>query len=185
MPLFKRKDPYAIPPVAGGGAISPTSHSNTNSQPSRSPHRSNAATYNASRDGDPYNYPSNYSNYSNSSNTLVSPPPPGTENELRDKYSRSRGVGDVYSRGGGELDKDRNELFAGYNPNKAGSGRFFDGPQAGAEPTPGEENDEDIEGIKKQTRFVKQESVLRLGDQSGMYCDSLNFSREIDMSSDL
>jgi hypothetical protein len=125
----------------------------------------------ASRDGDPYN------------NTA------SQDSSLVDKYSRNRGVGDVYTRGGAELDKDRNELFSGYNPSKsAGSGRFFDGPDIGRAPPPGEENDEDIEGIKQQTRFVKQESVnstrnalrmareaeetarntlTRLGDQSG------------------
>lgn len=57
-----------------------------------------------------------------------------------------------------ELDRARNELFAGYNPEKAGSGRFFDGPTL-KEPALGEENDEDVEGIKQQTKFLKQESV--------------------------
>lgn len=87
-----------------------------------------------------------------------------------------------------QLDRARGELFAGYNPEKAGSGRFFDGPEIGREPPPGEENEEDVEGIKQQTRFLKQESVGatrnalrmareaeetargtlgRLGDQSG------------------
>ena len=173
MPLFKRKDPNLIPPVPD----LPTGPASTRS---RSPYQSNASTYNASRDGDPYNYPS--------SATLTSPPPVPSDHDLRDKYSRNRGIGDVYSRGNAELDRDRIELFSGYDPKKVGSGRFFDGPQAGPEPTPGEENEEDVEGIKKQTRFVKQESVnstrnairlareaedtarntvLRLGDQSG------------------
>ena len=88
-----------------------------------------------------------------------------------------------------QLDRARGELFAGYNPQKAGSGRFFDGPEIGREPPPGEENEEDVEGIKQQTRFLKQESVNstrnalrmaqeaeetargtlgRLADQSGM-----------------
>ncbi|KAI6007387.1 hypothetical protein EDD15DRAFT_52568 [Pisolithus albus] len=57
------------------------------------------------------------------------------------------------------LDRARGELFAGYNPDRAGSGRFFDGPDLAREPAPGEENDEDVEGIKQQTRFLKQESV--------------------------
>jgi len=68
-------------------------------------------------------------------------------------YNRNRGAGDVYSRGTAELDKDRNELFSGYNPAKGGSGRFFDGPNLEGD------GDEDVEGIKQQTRFVKQESV--------------------------
>ncbi|KAH0590695.1 hypothetical protein H2248_000824 [Termitomyces sp. 'cryptogamus'] len=149
MPLFKRKEQNLIPPVVQdtprSGGVSPTT---------RSAYHSNASTYVASRDGDPYNAPS----------TLYNPPSSRsaypTEDSSRDKYSRSNGVGDVYSRGTAEIEKDRNELFAGYKPQKSGSGRFFDGPQSGRpEPNPGEENDEDIEGIKQQTRFTKQESV--------------------------
>jgi len=56
-------------------------------------------------------------------------------------------------------------LFSGYNPEKAGSGRFFDGPGASGgpagrpPPAEGEETEEDVEAIKKDTRWVKQESV--------------------------
>lgn len=64
----------------------------------------------------------------------------------------------MYSRGTAELDKDRNELFSGYNPAKSGSGRFFDGPDV-KDNEAGEGEDEDVERIKQQTRFVKQESV--------------------------
>jgi len=165
MPLFKKK-PETIPPVAPAGYPSaPSTYGST---------KSSSSTYVASRDGDPYN--NTASRY-------------GDSPSLTDKYSRGRGVGDVYSRaGGGEVEQDRNELFSGYNPAKGGSGRFFDGPQIGKEPTAGEENEEDVEGIKQQTRFVKQESVnstrnalrmareaeetarntlTRLGDQSG------------------
>ena len=54
------------------------------------------------------------------------------------------------------------ELFAGHNPNNPPTGRFaYDGPTL-REPAPGEENDEDVEGIKQQTKFVKQEKVLIL-----------------------
>lgn len=71
-------------------------------------------------------------------------------------YNRNKGAGDVYSRGTAELEKDRNELFSGYNPAKSGSGRFFDGPDV----KDNEENEgDDVEGIKQQTRYVKQESV--------------------------
>lgn len=62
----------------------------------------------------------------------------------------------MYSRGTAELDKDRNELFSGYNPTKSGSGRFFDGPEV---KDTGAGDDDDVEGIKQQTRYVKQESV--------------------------
>ncbi|KAF9459934.1 synaptosome-associated proteinsynaptosomal-associated protein 25 [Collybia nuda] len=144
MPLFKRKEQNLIPPVS-----SDIKSANNSTSP-RPSYRSSASTYVASRDGDLYNTPSNRSG---------SYPLPEDYSAPADKYSRSNGVGDVYSRGGAELDKDRNELFSGYNPEKSGSGRFFDGPQAGREPPPGEENDDDIEGIKTQTRFIKQESV--------------------------
>jgi protein transport protein SEC9 len=74
-----------------------------------------------------------------------------------DRYQRNRAV-DIYSRGQGNLETDRNELFSGYNPERVSTGRFaHDGP-ALPEPT-GEENEEDVEGIKQQTRFMKQESV--------------------------
>lgn len=167
MPLFKKK-PETIPPVSPSADYRSV--------------KSNASTYIRSRDGDPYNPGSTVT-----SSTYNDPP--------SDPYGRNKAIGDVYSRSGAELDKDRSELFAGYNPSKSGSGRFFDGPNLGGEPAPGEENDEDVEGIKQQTRFVKQESVtytrnalrmareaeetarntiIRLGDQSGN--DSIFFS---------
>ena len=74
-----------------------------------------------------------------------------------DRYQRNRPV-DVYSRGQGNLETDRRELFSGLNPEKVSTGRFaHDGP-ALPEAT-GEENEDDVEGIKQQTRFMKQESV--------------------------
>lgn len=92
--------------------------------------------------------------YSSRSATTLTP----STDDVRDRYHRNNAV-DVYSRGQGDLDTDRRELFAGYNPEKASSGRFaHDGPTL-REPAPGEENEEDVEGIKQQTRFVKQESV--------------------------
>jgi hypothetical protein len=179
MSFFKRSNKYEIPPV-----VDPSSKFQPgNNRPQGSSYGSSASTYVASRDGDPYNARDPYNTSSNKPTSYTSPEAP------RDKYSRNNGVGDVYSRGGAELDNDRNELFAGYNPQKSGSGRFFDGPQLGKEPAPGEENDEDVEAIKQQTKFVKQESVnstrnalrmareaeetargtlTRLGDQSGM-----------------
>lgn len=85
-------------------------------------------------------------------------PPTNSYTDVRDRYQRNNPV-DVYSRGQGDLDNDRRELFAGHNPNKPPTGRFaHDGPTL-PEPAPGEENEEDVEGIKQQTRFVKQESV--------------------------
>ena len=162
MPLFKKK-PESIPPV-----------NQSDDSPSSYRVKSNASSYVASRDGDRYNGTTSRGDY-------------GSDPSLVDKYRRNASVGDVYSRGEAQLQQDRNELFAGYNPTKSGSGRFFDGPSL-PEKAPGEENEEDIEGIKQQTRFVKQESVAstrnalrlaqeaeetalntvnRLGDQSG------------------
>lgn len=94
-----------------------------------------------------------------------------------------------------KLEQDRNELFSGYNPEKAGSSRFIDG--SGRRQAPSSETadyDEEVEGIKKQTRVVKQESLnssmnalrmareaeetarntlTRLGVQSGIICVAL------------
>ncbi|KAF8872144.1 hypothetical protein CPB84DRAFT_1854622 [Gymnopilus junonius] len=175
MPLFKKKPETLIPPVSEPKtAPSPSSLNG-----SYSSYRTSSNTYVASRDGDPYNGRTSQPSYDKSADDA----------SFVDPYSRNRGIGDVYTRGGSELDKDRNELFSGYNPTKGGSGRFFDGPDIGRAPPPGEENEDDIEGIKQQTRFVKQESVnstrnalrlareaeetarntlTRLGDQSGM-----------------
>lgn len=161
MPLFKKR-PDTIPPVSA------------ESLSSSRPVKSNASSYVASRDGDSYN--ANYPRIDH-----------GNDPSLANGYRRNGSVGDVYSRGEAQLDQDRNELFAGYNPAKGGSGRFWDGPSL-PDRAPGEETEEDVEGIRKQTRFVKQESVAstrnalrlareaeetalntvnRLGDQSG------------------
>jgi protein transport protein SEC9 len=79
-------------------------------------------------------------------------------------------------------------LFSGYKPEKSSQNRFLDGPDVSRGDGNGDGGDEDVEGIKQQTRFVKQESVNstrnalrlareaeetarntlgRLGDQSG------------------
>ncbi|KAJ7706141.1 hypothetical protein B0H17DRAFT_1035883 [Mycena rosella] len=154
MSFFKRKDNNKpmIPPVGSGQPLG--------SSPSPRPTRSSASTYVASRDGDPYNGPSSRTDsYSSDTKTDYN-----DSYQPRDKYNRNNGVGDAYSRPGekfSKLDEDRAALFSGYNAEKAGagSGRFFDGPQLDRDPPPGEENDEDVEGIKKQTRWVKQESA--------------------------
>ncbi|KAF8203626.1 synaptosome-associated proteinsynaptosomal-associated protein 25 [Pholiota molesta] len=141
MNFFKKKSDTLIPPVSAPAPTPPSSFASS---------RGSSNTYIASRDGDPYNGINRQGSYGNKA---------VDDEPYVDKYSRSRGVGDVYSRGAAEINKDRNELFSGYTPSKGGSGRFFDGPDIGSAPPPGEENDEDVEGIKQQTRFVKQESV--------------------------
>ncbi|KAG7099244.1 hypothetical protein E1B28_001107 [Marasmius oreades] len=136
MSFFRRNaDKPLIPPVDSerGPATFPNSTS-----PRPSIRSSNARSYNASRDGDPYATQQN------------------DAYPARDKYSRSNGVGDVYSRGAANIEQDRNELFSGYNPQKSGSGRFFDGPPRAGD---GEGDEDDVEGIKQQTKFMKQDSV--------------------------
>lgn len=135
------------------------------SQPEqRGPPKSSASTYVPSRDGDRY----------------------GNNNNSYDRQPSSGGYG------GGAPDPNRSELFSGYNPERAGANRFTAserGPEL-QEPAPGEENEEDVEGIKQQIRATKQESVnstrnalrlareaeetargtlLKLGNQSGVF----------------
>ncbi|THH34178.1 hypothetical protein EUX98_g68 [Antrodiella citrinella] len=145
MSFFKRKDKALIPPVASEATRDELFGSRSNSASPLPPpsYRSNAGSV-PSRDSDPYN----------------SVPAPVTSSRFTDRYAKSDNVGDVYSRGKGDADVDRSELFSGYKPGQ-GSGRFFDqpGPPSRAEPTEGEENEEDVEGIKQQLRFTKQESV--------------------------
>ncbi|KAI0094920.1 hypothetical protein BDY19DRAFT_988708 [Irpex rosettiformis] len=140
MSFFKRKEKNLIPPVPEPGlprAISP--------QPSSYSRTTSSSTYVASRDG-----PDPYSN--------VPPPPPSASS-----YSRTGSVGDIYSRGQRDIGQDRTELFSGYNAERASSGRFLDDRRVPGsdrpEPVPGEENEEDVEGIKQSLRFTKQESV--------------------------
>ncbi|KAI0778151.1 hypothetical protein BD413DRAFT_608807 [Trametes elegans] len=160
MSFFKRKDKSLIPPVepaqpAGRSAGPGPGNSTSPRPPPGSGYvRSTSSTYVASRDGDPY---------SSSAYSVPLPPP---SNNYGERYTRQNAVGDVYSRGKGDIDNDRSELFSGYNPKKAGSGRFFDdGPVAGqgpprrGTPPPGEENEEDVEGIKQSMRYMKQDSV--------------------------
>jgi hypothetical protein len=179
--LSRNKDKPLIPPVqrversrSPGDGRPPVGDSGSY----RSYH-SNARTYVPSRDGDPYSVPTStppsYQGGGYASLPAV------------DGYNKI-GVGDPYSRSGRRVEDDRSELFAGYNPERPGPGRFTDGPDLGREPPRGEETEEDVEGIKQQTRYIKQDSVNstrnalrmareaeetarstlgRLGDQSG------------------
>ncbi|CAK5280539.1 unnamed protein product [Mycena citricolor] len=170
MSFFKRKDnnKSMIPPVQ---SEQPRDYGNsTNPRPVRS----SASTYVASRDGDPYasrtpSYPSdnkyNEPHKSNNDSYRSNSHDDGYQQPReapRDRYGRNNGVGDVYSRPGekfSQQDQDRAALFSGFNPEKSGSGRFFDGADVGRDPPTGEETEEDVEGIKKQTRVLKQESA--------------------------
>ncbi|KZT74653.1 hypothetical protein DAEQUDRAFT_700572 [Daedalea quercina L-15889] len=149
MSWFKRNNTPVIPPVASE-QVSRDELMGSRAKGNRSPNppstvhpKSVSNTYVPSRDGDPYN-----------SHT------PSPTSAYNDRYAKRDAVGDVYSRGRGDVDQDRSELFSGYNPEKTGSGRFFnEGPVNGSEPAPGEENEEDVEGIKQQIRSTKQESL--------------------------
>lgn len=113
---------------------------------------------------------------------------------------RARGpAGNPYDRGIRDLDTDRNELFAGAAPAEAGQpNRYADSgaaPPSSSDrdwnaPATGQEQEEDVEGIKQKIRSTKTETVSstrnairiareaeetgratlgRLVDQSGMY----------------
>ena len=192
MAFWRKSEKNLIPPVQSEESkrnelLGSRGTNSTSPRPPNNYPRSTSSTYVASRDGDPY-----------SSAPSGTPPPQnnyGGGNYGGDRYVRQNAVGDPYSRGRGDIDQDRNELFSGYNPQKQGSGRFFnDGPAGGpprrGTPPPGEENEEDVEGIKQDMRFLKQDSVnstrnalrlareaeetarntvTKLGSQSGMF----------------
>ena len=143
MTLWKRKDKPVIPPVQSELAPPPGASRSSSRTTSPLPsYRSNASTYVPSRDGlDPYN-------------TMGRSKSQGRADDYESSVGKSS-TSDAQS----QLDRARGEPFAGYKPENAGSGRFFDGPGIGREPPPGEENEEDVEGIKQQTKFLKQESV--------------------------
>jgi hypothetical protein len=105
-----------------------------------------------------------------------------------DRFARNAAVGDKYSRGYGNVDNDRAELFAGHQP--AQPRRRFDPNDNEPREMTAEDEDEEVEGIKQDTRQIKQDSVqstrnalriareaeetarntlLKLGDQSGVF----------------
>ncbi|THH06925.1 hypothetical protein EW145_g3748 [Phellinidium pouzarii] len=124
---------------------------------------------------------------------------PQTQYRSRNEYGVTGGVSDVYARGERDLDTDRNALFAGSAPIQEGGNKFMDGPGGSVPQTSGEE-EEDVEGIKAQTKFLKQDTVastrnalrvareaeeagratlLRLGEQSEKIA---NTERHLDIS---
>ncbi|CAE7224308.1 unnamed protein product [Rhizoctonia solani] len=113
-----------------------------------------------------------------------------------DQYSRNAGVGDIYSRGYGNVDTDRAELFDGRQPTQSRRRLRGDEPMG----MNSEEEEEAVEGIKRDTRELKQESVqstrnalriarqaeetaqntlLKLGDQSEKIA---NTERHLDLA---
>lgn len=159
------------------GSNRPADAASINPPPS---YRSNASTHNQSRDGDPYANPSSQKQPVQS-----------------DRYARNAAVGDKYTRGYGNVDNDREELFAGRQPTQPR--RRFDDDDNGRQRT-AEEEEEDVEGIKQETKQLKQDSVqstrnalriareaeetarntlLKLGDQSEKIA---NTERHLDLA---
>ncbi|CAE6469571.1 hypothetical protein ACGC1H_003559 [Rhizoctonia solani] len=159
------------------GSNRPADAASINPPPS---YRSNASVYNQSRDGDPY----------------ASPSPQPVKKDL---YARNAAVGDKYTRGYGNVDNDRAELFAGRQPTQPRR-RFDDDDNGEQRQRTAEEEEEDVEGIKQDTRQLKQESVqstrnalriareaeetarntlLKLGDQSEKIA---NTERHLDLA---
>jgi len=206
MSWFRRKDTPEIPPVikpnydANRNELLGPKGSNQGRSTSPAPppsqfQKSTANTYVASRDGDPYS--SRYQNPGQQQSSYGGGP-------AQDRYPPARGnlANDPYARSGGNVDADRQQLFSGYNPERnAPPRRRYDDQdgQDGGEQTQAQE-EEDVEGIKKDLRFTKQETVsstrnalrmareaeetargtlLRLGDQSEKIA---NTERHLDMS---
>ncbi|KAG9044691.1 Protein transport protein S9 plasma membrane t-SNARE [Tulasnella sp. UAMH 9824] len=165
MSWFRRKDAPQIPePTPSLSQPNVLRRGDRDTSPNPPSYRtSNANTYNRSRDGDPYAADLKSGGYNNQ--------PTSTYQTGQDRYARSAGVGDPYSRAGaGNLDADRNELFSGYNPERsAGQNRFANRPgESGSgrfggwqdrTPQNQEEQDEDVEQIKADTRKLKDDSL--------------------------
>ncbi|CAE6399238.1 unnamed protein product [Rhizoctonia solani] len=121
---------------------------------------------------------------------------PSTYDSQTDQYARNASVGDKYSRGYGDIDNDRAELFAGCQPAQSQHGI----DQYESTEMNSEEEEEAVEGIKQDTRKLKQESVqstrnalriarqaeetaqntlLKLGDQSEKIA---NTERHLDLA---
>ncbi|KIM32987.1 hypothetical protein M408DRAFT_326662 [Serendipita vermifera MAFF 305830] len=113
-----------------------------------------------------YDEPDNEDDYGAQRNNVIrkGPPPPNAAavareaNSLRsmpDRYNRSGGPNDAYSRGVKDLDQDRANLFSGATVKPVGrpSGR----PGQGQDQDQDEE--EDLEAIQTKTKDLKQQTV--------------------------
>ncbi|KIJ25603.1 hypothetical protein M422DRAFT_96032, partial [Sphaerobolus stellatus SS14] len=198
MSWFKKKDPHAIPPVNEPARTGSYTGSSYNPAPAptytSAPRREVPAS-------DPYARPAPTRYGSGESGGQGLPSAPN-----RDRFNRNNPVGDAYSRGEANLDADRAQLFSGYDPEKhKPSGRFSDGPTRSFSGGRGEEGgpvdeDDEIEGIKRDTKGLKQDSLAstrnalrlareaeetargtlsRLGDQSEKLA---NTERHLDIS---
>lgn len=215
MSFFRKKSGLEIPPVASEPARNEllSSSGGRRSVSPRPPsyRTTNSSVYNASRDGDLSSI--KFAAQSQDPYVRSSDQQGPGGSRLPERYTRDAGrrgaIGDPYARGG-NVDADRSALFSGYDPEKRQGGNRFDerggsgsGRFAGFDDDSGEprqfqsqqDEDEEVEGIKQQTRFIKQDSVnstrnalriareaeetarntlLKLGDQSGKYAVSFH-----------
>ena len=182
MSWFKRnKNEPAIPPVQEPALDRLPSYRSTQSQNSYSSNRygDQAPSYGA----DSYRSSSNPSPISRQGSDSYNS---STKRDLS-----SYGSGRYGARKEEAPTADRSALFAGAAPREEGKpNRFEDGPTMSTRPPPppGEEGEDDVEAIKSQTKFLKQDTaqstrnalrmareaeetgrntLLRLGEQSG------------------
>jgi len=192
MSFFRKKSALEIPPAdnAARNELLGSRGSGRSVSPQPPPYRpSDTASYNTSRDGDKYDNVEAPRQPSYDSTRNGGP----ARGPVPERYANRGAAGDPYARGG-DADAARAALFGGYDAGKqraasGGPNRFAD-PAQDNEPRQfqtQEEEEEEVEGIKAQTRWVKQESVqssrnalriareaeetgrnalLRLGDQS-------------------
>lgn len=118
-----------------------------------------------------YDEPDNEDEYAASRANLLrkgGPPPSAAAvakeaNSIRampDRYNRSGGPNDAYSRGVRDLDQDRANLFAGATvPAARSSGRSPAGAGGGQVQ---DEDEEDLEAIQTKTKDLKQQSVMSM-----------------------
>ena len=197
MPIFSRnKSGLEIPPVDNGSARNELLSSRGGSRGrSVSPRPPSYRTAPPSTHGDEDHYSPRTSKQDPYSRPTATSTPSGAS-PIPGRFNRTA-IGDPYARGG-NIEADRAQLFAGYDPNKnTGGDRAdrFGGDAGGLDDEESrqfqtqEEEDEEVEGIKQETRYVKQESVnstrnalriareaeetarntlTRLGDQSGL-----------------
>ncbi|KAI5124659.1 hypothetical protein M0805_004267 [Coniferiporia weirii] len=189
MSWFKRdKSQPVIPPVEPISSGKPS--------PAGTPlgYRSQSSTYVASRDGANYDSPPSNQPYGSQS-----------QSRNRGNYGVTGGVSDPYARGERDLAADRNALFAGSAEIKEGQrGPTFMDEHTGQQSQDfGDNEEEEVEAIKAQTKSLKQESVastrnalriareaeetgratlLRLGEQSEKIA---NTERHLDVSKGL
>ncbi|KAF7964950.1 hypothetical protein HWV62_1450 [Athelia sp. TMB] len=137
MAFWKSKDKNLIPPVAEA----PRDYSRSNS------YNNNAPSPASSR-------PNLNSNYSNASSVSGGPPPANNAYGAPPVNRYGRGLA---PRGD---DAPADDQYGGAGDRYGGAGsRYQQRAPTRPEPEAGQEDEEDVEGIKQQTRYIKQDSV--------------------------